>query len=161
MGWFQEPRPRLLLAALALNVFFAGLIGSALLSGHRGGPDHPPPLRRILREAGPEVRPLIDRAMAAREAEIQAAGRAARASGEALKAAMTAEVVDRGALAEAFEARRKSKDALGALMEGVFIEVLPALPHETRKKLAERRRPRPDDRKRAGEPSDGRQSGGR
>ena len=132
----------LLPASLALNLFFVALIGGAVLFHHGGKGGQPPPIRYILRAAGPEARPLIDAAMEKREPAFRAAGDAHRAAKAAYKAALTADPFDPNQFSEAVRLRNQARTAARAEMEAVLLEVLPQLPPEARQKLAERRRKR-------------------
>ena len=131
-------------ASLALNLFFTALIGGTLIFHAGGRSHHPPPIRHILRSAGPEARPLIDAALEKREPMLRAAGDAHRAARKAYRAALRNDpfVPEQfsAALRMRDEARRKARSE----MEAVLLEVLPQLSPEARKKLAERKWKRRD-----------------
>ncbi|MGZ0189156.1 MAG: periplasmic heavy metal sensor [Alphaproteobacteria bacterium] len=140
MRWFSEPRPRLLFGALALNLFFVGLAIAAIGFGALRPAPMPPPVRHIVRAAGPEARPLIEQALAARKDALRDAGKALKATRRAYKDALTAETIDSVHMRKVMTNQRAARQALHILMEEALVEVLPKLSPEARKKLAERRR---------------------
>ncbi len=139
MRWFDKPRPWLLLASLVANFFFVGLITATIVAGPFGRHAYPPPVRYMLKAAGPDAKSAIDRAMAARDAEMRVAGDAYQSARAAATAAMTAQVVDPERLRETLAAKRVARNRLTELMEDAFVEVLPHLGPEARREMMERR----------------------
>lgn len=140
MRWFRKPRPRVLLVSMALNLFFVGLIGAAIASGPLGRP--PAPFRHMMKAAGAEARPVIEKAMARHEPELKAAAKALRAAEQDVRAAMVAETVDVAQLRRALDERYAARRRLSKIMEDAYVEALPVLSLETRTEMAERRRHR-------------------
>lgn len=139
MRWLSTRSPWWLAASLAANLFFVALIGSALAFGpfshHRSGP---PPVRWIIKAAGPEARPAIDAAMDRHSEAIKAARRGHKAAKERFKQALVAETVDPEELRRAIAGRDASRQKYRDILREVFVEVAPGLPQELRQKIADR-----------------------
>lgn len=147
MRWLATRSPWWLAASLAANLFFVALIGSALAFGpfsdRRIGP---PPVRWIIKAAGPEARPAIEAAMDRHDEAIAAARQDHKAAKERFKQALIAKTVDPGELRSAIAGRDASRQKYRDILREVFVEVAPGLPQQVRRKIAERpwrRRDRP------------------
>ncbi len=138
MRWFAQPRPWLLLASLAVNIFFVAAIGASLAFDQFGKPHYPPPVRHLLRAAGDEAKPQIDRALEARRDETRAAVDRLKQSREDFRRAMTADPVDLAGLQASMDARTAARIELSRLMGEVLLEVAPTLPQEKRQELVDR-----------------------
>ena len=140
MRWFDQPRPMILLASIAANLFFVGLITATLAfgPGREHGPP-PPPIRHLVEAAGPEAQPAFERAMAKRRDEFRAASEAMHSARSDFRDLLAAETLGATELGLALEANQAARAQLRRAMNDVYLEVLPTLSLEARKAMAERR----------------------
>jgi|GEM_PF-1756189 len=147
MRWFQQPRPVILFASLVANLFFAGLIATAVIQ--RPPPPEPPSpsVRYLMKAAGPEVKPLFEDAFAARREDMDAARAALREARVAFEAALRSDPLDVEALRASLDARREAGRDLRRVFDEVYLDVVPTLTPDARREMADMRRPRRDGKK--------------
>ena len=149
MRWFRNRSPWFLVASLAANLFFVGLITAAVFIGPLHSLSSSPPVRWMMKAAGPEAAPAIKRVMGAREAEMRQARDAYRVAKAEMRSEMTAKVVDPERLRDALTRRTAARAAMLTLYDEVFVEVAPELSLDARQRMTERRWRRNHDRKKA------------
>lgn len=142
----RPPRQRLALAAsLGLNVLLVAFIAAHhfLPPPHHGHGDHPP-MPGILRHmaddlAAPDAAVLLQ-AIAAHQAALDSADHAARAAGDAARAALAAPQLDVASLRDKLEAAHAARSRVAAEIEAVLTQAAPALSPGGRARLAQEHR---------------------
>jgi uncharacterized membrane protein len=146
----SEASPRwLLLASLALNLFFIGIGGALLLRGYGADPAAPPTasdrsvagrIERIAAVLPPEDADRLRKAYQAERSEIDGARAAYRDKQEAVRTALRAQPFSLDALKRAMAEMRVARQAFDASIHGLFAQQASEMSQAGRQALADRSR---------------------